>query len=138
MVAVITIRYRAGGGDGFQKVCAAPRGTTMPPSAGTSTSDSLTRKASAPSSSTTFVVAIVDVQRGDEGRRVGTAARIDYFGQDQVGPRGSDGPARQRGDVEALGHGAKIVGPIGRDPLRRRVRRRPVPSPPLRRTRVGA
>jgi hypothetical protein len=49
MVAVITIRCRAGPRDGFQKVGAAPRGT-MPTPAGTSTSDSSTRKASARSS----------------------------------------------------------------------------------------
>jgi hypothetical protein len=122
MVAVITIRYRAGCGDGFQKVCAAPRGTTMPLPAGTSSSVASTRNASAPLEHVPrFVVAIVDVQRGDEGRRVGAAARIDYFGQDQVGPRGRDGPARQREGVEVLGHGATKVGPIRRGPLRRRV-----------------
>src|ERR671925_1363785 len=47
-----------------------------------------------------FIVTIVDVQWGDERWRVGAAAWIDYFGQDQVGLQWSDGPARQRGHVE--------------------------------------
>src|SRR5215211_48853 len=42
-------QVRAGLADGFQNVCAVPRGTTMPPPAGTLTSASLTRKASTPS-----------------------------------------------------------------------------------------
>jgi hypothetical protein len=47
VVAVITIRYRAGSRDGFKEMGAAPRGTTIPPPAGTSTSHSSTWKASA-------------------------------------------------------------------------------------------
>jgi hypothetical protein len=50
-----------------------------------------------------FIVTIVDVQRGDERWRVGAATPIDHFGQDQVGPRRSDGPTRQRGEVKVFG-----------------------------------
>ena len=64
-----------------------------------------------------FVVAIVDVQRGYERWRVGAAAGIDYFGQNQVRSRRSDGPAHQWGGVKVLGDRVKIARTHQRGPL---------------------